>query len=82
MLLSVLWFGFKFLFTILLIVMAIGEWSLVGWKMRRFPIVGSEELAYWGEWLYVIMMAVILIYLVIWAIVGLSKKVMLFLSAV
>ena len=52
LLLSVLWFGFKFLFTLLLIVMAIGEWSLVGWKMRRFPIAGSEELAYWAEWLY------------------------------
>ena len=40
LLLSVLWFGFKFLFTLLLIVMAIGEWSLVGWKMRRFPRAG------------------------------------------
>lgn len=29
-------------------------------KMRRFPIAGSEELAYWAEWLYVVMMAVIL----------------------
>lgn len=74
MLLSVLWFGFKFLFTALLIVMAIGEWSLVGWKMRRFPIAGSEEAAYWAEWLYVVMMAVILVYLVIWTVVGLSRK--------
>ena len=70
LLLSVLWFGFKFLFTLLLIVMAIGEWSLVGWKMRRFPIAGSEELAYWAEWLYVVMMAVILLYLIVWTVAG------------
>ena len=74
LLLSVLWFGFKFLFTLLLIVMAIGEWSLVGWKMRRFPIAGSEELAYWAEWLYVVMMAVILLYLIVWTVAGLSRK--------
>lgn len=82
LLLSVLWFGFKFLFTLLLIVTAIGEWSLVGWKMRRFPIAGSEELAYWAEWLYVVMMAVILLYLIVWTVAGLTEKVILFLPFV
>lgn len=73
-LLILAWFTVKASITVIFVFLVANDWVTVGGVIRKFPIADSVQLAYMAEYLYLILIIIIPIYMAIWSLAGLNRK--------